>query len=306
MNPVRYELRVGETPRMIARRFTGKPERWTELLAANPQAMKYYKPGFGYTFVPAWWSAGRAINLPTSWGVGVSGPLGQVGAGCTPTPVEPHPTAFYKVHGDMWESAAAAEFNQFKQTAGGTTVGNFDQLVGANAGWWTPGFYSDGAGCRMSAWKNGAIVRIPKSWLEGVPESQLKAMPAFAGGYIVTESGSKWTPVTTTPGGVTCPAGQYPHPTSGACLAPPQCPADMPNFNPLTWACEKKAGQQVGYEEEKKSGGLPTWGWILLAAGAGIGGALLLANLTKAKKVPVAGPGAKPPVKGEEEVVVRR
>lgn len=299
MNRVRYELRAGETPRIIARRFTGNPERWRELIASNPQAQKSYMPGFGMNFVPGWWTAGRAIYLPGSWRVGVSGPQGQVGADgelCSVTPVTAHPTAYYLVQSGEMPAAVAA--NKFGRTAPGGW-GDWSTLMGANYD--DPyGFHKQGEACVMKSWKPGLLIRVPKDWID----VEMQYFPTKAKPFLKNQDGTPWTGIGSTPT-QGCPDGQYPNPNkNGACDTALQCAADQ-NFNPLTWQCEKKTGQGVGYEEDKSGGGMPTWGWILLAAGAGIGGALLLANLTKAKKVPVA-PGAKPAAKGEEEVVVRR
>lgn len=304
MNRVAYIIKPGQTPRIVARMFTGSPERWKELLAANPKApTMFITGGMGYSFQPAWWSVGRQIYLPKDWAreTGVRGPLGAVGAGCDPSPVDPHPTAYYKVHGGQWYADVAVEFNQIVNGHG-----NWADLMGANAGWWKAGFFADNEGCKMLGWKDGILIRVPKEWLEGVPASQLKGLKALNNLYL-EDGTTKWTPGAGGVGPTTgnCPTGQFTNPSTGTCAVPPSCPEGQ-IFDPNTWGCKAKSGGTgVGYGDEKSSG-MPAWGWVALAAGAGIGAALLLSNLTKARHVPVVPATTPPASKPNDQVIVRR
>lgn len=304
MNRVAYIIKPGQTPRIVARMFTGSPERWKELLAANPKApTMFITGGMGYSFQPAWWSVGRQIYLPKDWAreTGVRGPSGAVGASCSPDAVEPHPTAWYKVHGDNWESASAAEFGRI--TTGGW--GDWQPLVGANSDW-PFGFKADANGCKMNEWKNGIMIRVPKAWLDGLNANQLKGLKASS--HLFLEDGTtKWTPGAGGVGPTTgnCPTGQFTNPSTGTCAVPPSCPEGQ-IFDPNTWGCKAKSGGTgVGYGDEKSSG-MPAWGWVALAAGAGIGAALLLSNLTKARHVPVVPATTPPASKPNDQVIVRR
>jgi len=66
-----YTVQANDTPMTIAHRFTGNRERYTELIAANPQKGLAALPR-GLAGSPTFDSLhiGEKLNLPHSWGLG--------------------------------------------------------------------------------------------------------------------------------------------------------------------------------------------------------------------------------------------
>jgi hypothetical protein len=217
----------------------------------------------------------------------LSGPSGLLGAtydSCSPSPVDPHPTAWYQVPGgDYGPAYSALKFDKIVDGHG-----DFDTLNGANSDYPNGFIINENGDCVMSGWKTGLLIRVPKSWIPDDPKDPY--FPKKAKPYLKNSDGTPWTPGTGPgpgPGGtpLVCPAGQIPDPTGVFCV-------------------DQGTGKKVVAGDTSQ--GVSSWVWIALAAGAGIGGALLLYQFTKPKTVRGAPPAPPPPPVKKEEIVVRR
>lgn len=276
MKRIRYEVQRGDTPGLIAERFTGDRNRWSDLIAANPKIPVRHDGMMGKSFEPSRFQAGMLIDIPNAWeSYGQLDGRGFVGESCSPTPVEAHPTAYYQIQQDEWEAAVAVKFGQVKNG-----FGDWHPIVGANVGWWAKGFYSTDVGCKMNGWKAGQLIRIPKAWLD-VPAPQF---PKDALPFLKNVDGTAWVPSGGGGGGGGgCPPGLFINPNTSACEPAPTCAAGE-IFDPTTWACKKASGDKVDAKEDE-SFFKRNLGW-LAAAGVvlGIGGALAVNHFTKARK----------------------
>jgi hypothetical protein len=292
-----YKIQPGDTLGSIAYRYTGKKDRWVEMLEINPQIPKQWDDRGQKQFVPRYIQVYGRIFLPASWANGagyVSGPAsGTVGEACSPDAVTPHPYAWYKIQGsEMPSETAYKRFGKLKD--GG--FGDDHTLNGANSddpAGFTKNSYGD---CVMARWKAGELIRVPNEWLDVAgPYFPKNALP-----YLYLSDGkTKWTqgyvptgdtvPPKVGPGGNTCPDGYI--------------------LDPTTQLCVKGAATPVGAKDEGFFKGNAIW-WILLAGGAGIGGALLLNQLIKSKKIHSPFPPSQPAMlalpEHKVETVVRR
>lgn len=283
-----YKIQPGDTLGNIAIRYTGNKDRWVEMLDANPQIPKQFDEKGRKQFVPQYIQTYGRIFLPASWANGLgsmAGPAsGQVGAGsCTPTKVQPYPGVLYLVQGGKMPAQVAVDFNQVVNGHGDYTT-----LNGANVGFWAAGFSLNSYGdCVPNGWKDGIAIQVPKKWLD-IPITQLNTLPAL--GSLVKDDGvTPWTPGTGTGGDVVpgaCPEGQEWDSVKKVCV-----PAGT--------------ATKIGATDEGFFKGNAIW-WILLAGGAGIGGALLLNQLVKSKKVHVPFVSPPPALPAHVESVVRR
>lgn len=205
---------------------------------------------------------------------------------CTPDPVDPHPTAYYKVQsGDDGPAKAAQRFGQ---------QSNWQQLAGANSTR-SLDFRQYPTGCSFGNWVGlkGKLIQVPKNWIDVANPLDF---PKSALPFLRTADDKPWTPSTPVDEG--CAAGKIKD-KDGKCVdqvVPPQPGKTCPPGYGYDTASEKcvqgLSPVKYGDEGKKAEGGVPTWLWIGLAAAAGVGGALLIANLTKGK----AGAGATPHV----------
>lgn len=293
MKVTEYVVKRGDTLGLIAHKYTGNKDRWPELFDSNPHIPRY-RDGYGTKrFAKGQIQVGQIIYLPYGWAVEasqrggmVSGPgeMGTVGGNCSPGSVPHYPGVLYIVHDGMMPAAVAAD--DFGQVAAGGW-GDYSKLSGANVNYWSKGFTMVGSACVPAGWKDGIALRVPKAWLD-IPTPQLSQLPALSHLVLESDGTTPWVPPTGTgpgpgPGAVTCPEGQMPDPTGTFCV-------------------DKGTGKKVAVTDEGIKGS--TILLLLLAAGAGIGGALLLNNLIKSRKV--YGPPPAPSAAPRGEIVVRR
>jgi hypothetical protein len=324
-----YVVQPGDTLGGIARNFTGHTGRWKEMLESNPQIPKQRDSYGEKRFVASHFQVGQRIYLPLPWaheaGL-VNGPAdGQLGAAngssCNPgakSAVKPY---FYECPGpstEVW-GQIATNFN--------LGVGHISELNRANVGQIPGGFAIWNDVCGPAKYEAGQLIAIPASWPEPTDPTVIARLRDGAGGKYVPgqaaptcPDGSLWDPdqkKCIAAGGIanvtpTCETGYHYDTAQKTCVqdggagqAPPICPAGTV-YDSATGLCTKGAGTPVGAKDE----GIKTSTilWILLAAGAGIGGALLLNNLIKAKRVHGPYPPSSMPAlpAHKEEVVVRR
>lgn len=286
MKRIRYEVQRGDTPGLIAERFTGDRNRWSDLIAANPKIPVRHDGMMGKSFEPSRFQVGMLIDLPNSWashGNLTSANSGLVGAGtCSPGSIEYHPTARYQVQPNEFPYQVAQKF--------GKPANGFNDLNKANSDSPAGFVINEHGDCVMANWlqlqKDGGVIRFPKSWLEVAPEY----MPKNALPYLKNVDGTPWTG--STPGAGGCPGGSFVNPNTGKCEALPTCAAGEV-FDPTTWACKKASGDKVDAKEDE-SFFKRNLGW-LAAAGVvlGIGGALAVNHFTKARKAEGLRPDAK-------------
>lgn len=307
MQVFEYVIQKGDTLGLIAKKFTGNKERWIEMIESNPTIPRVRNEFGQKTFVPQRFQVGQRIFLPYGWiaGKGVvmgvdgivsgaaSGTVGGTASGtvgvfekCSVSAVEYHPTARYKVQGSEYPYQVAQKFDR--------PANAFHQLMGANAESPAGFIVNENDQCVMANWldlqKTGGLIRFPKEWLDVAPEF----FPKDVLPYLKNVDGTPWVPPT---GGGKTPGVPG---TQGSCAAGEVLAGDGVTCIP------KGTGTGVGAKDEGMKAS--SWVWIGLAAAAGIGGALLLNNLIKAKRVRGAPPGypALPPAQVKEEVVVRR
>lgn len=303
MQVFEYVIQRGDSLGQIAKKFTGNKDRWIEMLEVNPQIPRMRNQWGQKTFVPQRFQVGMRVFLPYGWIAGrgvVMGPEGTVsgaasgtvggaleGQKCTVSPVTYHPTARYEVQGSEGPADIAIKFGR-KNT-------EFHDLMGANSERPAGFVYNAWDQCVIADWYKigGDLIRIPKKWLDVAPEF----FPKDVLPYLKDVNGNPWTPPGPGPG-----PGTDKQPPPGGCVDP------TPIWDPQQGLCVPKGTGGTGVSAKDEGIKTSTVLWVLLAAGAGIGGALLLNNLIKAKHVRGAPPGypALPPAQVKEEVVVRR
>jgi len=296
MNVNDYMVKRGDTLGLIAYKYTGSKDRWIELLAVNPQIPKYIDKYGQKRFVGKYFVANQIIHLPYSWisqaqqrGGTLSGPgeMGTVGESCSPTPVAHYPGVLYVVHdGKMPAQSVSDDFGQ--NTSGGW--GDYGKLNGANVNFWSKGFTLYNGSCVPVGWKDGIALRVPKAWLD-IPPSQLSQLPALSHLVLESDGVTQWTP----------PTGGGGEKTPGTPGTQGNCPDGQVLASDGVTCIDK--GKAAGVSATDTGSKTSTWLWLGLAAFAGIGGALLLNNLIKSKKVYTTPPSPSAP-KGE--IVVRR
>ena len=333
MKVFHYEVKNGDTLRQIAARFTGNPNRANEIfefqgVRLNPKIPTTIREG-QRTFATL--RVGQVINLPFSWlearGIGhIGGPSGQVGlvhddnSSCSPG-------AKIAIKPYFLSADPSSEVWGLIETNFGLPGGkHIQELNRANVGRMSFAYWNDV--CAAGKYEPGQLIAIPDSWPEPTDPAVIDRLRNSAGGKYVPgqaaptcPDGSVWDvdqKKCVAAGGVvnvtpTCETGYHYDATLKTCVKdggtgtqPPSCPAGT-NYDPTTGTCVKGAGTGVGATED--TGKVSSWVWIGLAAAAGIGGALLLNNLIKAKRVhAVAMPSSSPPAlpAHREEVVVRR
>ncbi len=208
MNPNTYIVRPADTLQYIAAAYTGNPERWRELVRANPQwRLVQWRTPHGYELMPAKLKDRSVIFLPMSWprmprialapismarsGMFASGMVGQTaGASCSAdsygSPILDVKPYVYQTSTAMFPWALAQKWtgdgNRWKELARANTELDFAYTVPASG---TP--Y-----CNFKEWGGGTKIKVPADWPDPPAGSDL------AHGIVPT--GGTGTPGPSTPG----------------------------------------------------------------------------------------------------------
>jgi len=152
--PTTYTVQAGDNPSLVAKKFTGNPNRWPELAAANPNKTTGKKGKEFSQFFAGW-----TLNLPASWSSTPVTPAPTVPAASTPisTAVVPTTTtssavpATYTVQTGDNPSLVAKKFTG--------DANRWRELAAAN-----PSKTTGKKGKEFSQFFTGWVLTIPESW----------------------------------------------------------------------------------------------------------------------------------------------
>jgi len=115
-----YTAKSGETGTSIARDITGSPNKWTALLAANPETKSAQ---YGMAFNP-----GKTLKLPAAWVASVSAP--PVTHTDSPSPITQSSSSETEPAASPTSPAAPAAASFSSSSGGGLSRGMLFGLVG--------------------------------------------------------------------------------------------------------------------------------------------------------------------------------